>query len=758
MKFTQKNLAEFILDHRYAILFLVIALSLFFGFQLRHFKISHSIRSALPEDDPDIVYFDKFRKQFGDTELIMVGIQARDIFTYEVLTHIKKLTDLFKDMQHVQQVISLSNVVQFSGQNQNLTLTPFLKEIPTSAVELADKKRQALANKQWIKNIISADGKAASINILIPSLTYTDDRLKCVKEIRAILETHELEGVNCYLAGMSPIMCDTIDYIRRDFRRFMWLTPVLMALMLGLAFKTFRGLAIPLTVMMTSVVWTLGLFFWAGKSISMATTIMPVLVGVICLSDVIHIINRYYEAASVCNDKREVLVTTMENMVEACFLTSITTAVGFASLGFADIKPIREFGIWSAYGIMIAYVLGISLVPIILSFLDMPDRPTRDRYARSLVNMALHGIERLAAKDKIWMPLITVGLGIISIIGITKLSIESQISAELQKDAPSIRSMTFIEKNISGFRTLELAIEGRPGTFKEAWALKEIQKIQNYLDALPDVDKSLSLADFIGTFHRAMNGNQTEMGGIPDDSSTLADYLMLISMSDRSEMLNSFVTEDFAAARISARIHDKSTRQHLQMLTALEDFGRQHLDPRLKMRTTGALRLYATKTTALIKSQIRSLGFSFLVITLILIVYLRSIKTALIVMIPNMLPVIITLGVMGFSDITLNLSTVMIASIAIAITVDDTIHFLARYRSEVISGVPFLEAVKQTLRRSGQAMVFTSFVIAGGFFILVFSNVTLNRHFGLLTAFTMITALMADLFLLPYLIKSLRLR
>ena len=688
----------------------------------------------------------------------MVGIQAQDIFTYEVLTHIKKLTDLFQEVEYVQEVVSLSSVVQVTGQNQNLTVTPFLEEIPNTTLELADKKKHALANQQWIKNIISADGKAASINILIPALSRTEDRLKCVKAIRAILESHQLDGVNAYLAGMSPIICDTINYIRRDFKRFMWLTPVLMALLLGFAFRTFRGLAIPLTVMTTTVVWTLGLFFIAGKSINMATTLMPVLVSVICLSDVIHIINRYYEAASVCDDKREVLVTTMEHMINACFLTSITTAVGFASLGFAEIIPIRQFGIWSAYGIMISYVLGISMAPILLSFLDLPNKATKDRYARSLVYMALDGIERLAAKDKIWMPLITIGLGIISIIGITKLSIESQISAELHKDAPSIKSMAFIEKNISGFRTLEIAIEGKPGTFKETWALKEIQKIQGYLETLPDVDKSISLADFIGTFHRAMNGEDTEIGEVPEDNSTIADYLLLISMSDRSEILDSFVTGDYASTRVSARIHDKSTRRHLQLLSALENFGRQQLDPRLKLRTTGALRLYATKTTALIKSQIQSLGLSFLVIALILVVYLRSIKTALVVMIPNMLPVIITLGVMGFTDITLNLSTVMIASIAIAIAVDDTIHFLTRYRSEILSGVHVLEAVKQTLRRSGQAMVFTTFVIAGGFIILVFSNITLNRNFGWLTAFTMITALTVDLFLLPYLIKSLRLR
>jgi len=282
---------------------------------------------------------------------------------------------------------------------------------------------------------------------------------------------------------------------------------------------------------------------------------------------------------------------------------------------------------------------------------------------------------------------------------------------------------------MSAFSTLEMTIEGPPGVFREEWGFEEVRKIQRFLESLPGVDKVVSFANFIREFDRD---------------------IFLLETTDR---FDSFLSSDYSTARVSARIQPTSTAGQLELLSKVEESAPKELDKRLRFRTTGAARLYATKATALINGQVRSLGFSMVVITLLLILYLRSIRVGLLSMIPNVLPVLMTLGMMGLSGISLNLSTVMISCIAIAIAVDDTIHFLVRYRREILTNGRVTPAIERTMFESGRAMVFTSLVIAGGFSILLFSSFAPIEYFGLLTAFTMITALGADLLVLPFLIK-----
>jgi len=751
----QRRIAEFILAHRLSIGILLIVLTFVLAYQLRLFRISQSQHKDLPQDDPDLVFFEQFCRRFGDAELLIVAVAADDMFTTDNLRYLQHLTDLIGRVPDIAEVISLTNISDIRIDGDSIDVRPLLGEIPTDPTELAAIRSYILGNPYWVKNLISPDGTTASINAKLRYLREDETyRIAVVQKVREILRANPHPGTAVYVTGVSPLLADSLDYISLDLKRFIWLTPVLIILLLLLVFRTVRGALIPQTVIIASVVWIGGVFFTMGKAVGMVTTMLPTLIMVICLSDVIHVINHYYEEATKSDNRRQVILATMEHMISACFLTSITTAVGFASLLFADLQSIREFGVYSALGIMITYLLGMTITPIVLSLLPLPRTQRWQGYQQSIIAHTLLHIERFVQRDRWRIPLIVALLTIASIVGITRLSIETQISKFIPDNAPSIDGLNFIQDHMAGFSTLELAVEGPAEVFQEPWALQELEELQTFLRSLPGVDTAHSLTEFIKETNKVMHEGRDDFYALPTDRPTVAQYLLLLTMTGKAAFLNSFVSFDFSGARVSARIHSMSSAGHLALLQQVEAFAAQHLDPRLHLTTTGVVKLYATTVHALVNSQLRSLVFSFAIIALMIIVHLRSLRVGLLAMIPNLLPILMTLGIMGWLNISLNVATVMISCIALGIAVDDTIHFLTRYRREIAVNSEVGPAIHRTMLRCGRAIVFTSLIITAGYAVIIFSSFRPNRYFGLLTAVTMISALLADLIVLPYLVKT----
>jgi hypothetical protein len=293
--------------------------------------------------------------------------------------------------------------------------------------------------------------------------------------------------------------------------------------------------------------------------------------------------------------------------------------------------------------------------------------------------------------------------------------------------------------------------------FKEPWALAQVGALQRYVESLPESNKAFSVVDFVRTFNKVLHDDDPAFDRIPETRQAVAQYLLLFEMTGEQEMLERFVNADYSYTRISARIRSLGSAGHTELIEHIEKYASTQIDPRLKFETTGMVVLYASYTTALVKGQINSLIIAFFIITLMMIVHLRSLKIGLLSMVPNLMPVVLTIGVMGMMDISLNVATVMIACIALGIAVDDTIHYLSRYGEELRAGKSIDAAMERTIFGAGRGMIFTSLVITGGFFVLCFSSFHTNRAFGILTGITMITAVFADLLVLPVLIRTLKL-
>ncbi|HDH96479.1 MAG TPA: RND family transporter, partial [Proteobacteria bacterium] len=761
------RIARFILKYRFTTLIVVAGLTVLLLSQAVHLRFAQNLKNDLPKDDPEIVFFEKFHNQFSNSELSVITVSGRRVFHYDVLSYIDRLTRLISGVHDIKDVVSITNIYEIVGTPEGFEVKPFIEKVPKDTKKLKELERRALRNPEWVRDLISPDGTAAAINISIELLR--DDatfRFRVVKDIEHILKKNPPpEGVTVHFTGISTFGVEALKTMKRDMKEFAWLTPIIVIITLFFAFRNLRGVVVPHAILFTSVVWTLGVFMWRGNAISMITTMLPTLIGVICLSDVIHIITRYYEESYKSRDKKQVLENTLAHMIEPCFLTSSTTAVGFGSLATSRLLQVKLFGYYSALGIMISYILAITLTPVILSFLPLPRAGLRKRYQTGALTKVLNSVEDFVERDRFVVFTITAICVIAAIVGITRIRVETRISEFLPQNSPSVVGLRFLCEKFAGVSSLEMTLSGPPEIFKEPEALKAVSKLQDFLESLPEVDKVYSFANFVKKFNQAMHEGKEEFYTIPDSRDLIAQYLLLFSMTGREDLLGAFINYDYSWTRISARIKSMGSKGHLELLRKVEAWADKNLPKtvngkKLEFRTTGIVKLYAVITTALINSQLKSLGLALVFITILMIIHMRSLKIGLVSMIPNVIPIIITLGFMGWLDIALNVATVMISCIALGIAVDDTIHYLARYKHEVRSDEDrqIIPAMRRTMLNTGRAMVYTTVVIAGGFFILSFSSFLTNRAFGILTGVTMITALLADLLLLPVLVRVFKLR
>jgi uncharacterized protein len=750
--------AEFVLRARIPILAVALGLTVFLGRQSLRLRPEWNEQAELSSNDPHLVYFRQFLDRFGGQEFLLVVLRTDDVFTPDFLGYLRDLTETLRDTPHATEVVSLATVPLVRGAEEDARIEPFFSEIPADPEAAERLRREALGQPLWVGTLVAADGRAACINVMLPPMSGdANERLESVAAVREMLRQNPHPGVEVFYTGLSPLASDTLQVLGSDLRRFLLLTPLLILVCLSWAFRTWRGVLAPAIVISFSVLWTLGLLAASGGAIDICTTMLPTLVAVNCLSYAIHLLNAYHESCARGSDHRSILVRTIVHMAPALFMAALTTAIGFGSQSLSDLRSLRQLGIFSGIGILLAFILCLALVPAMLSFLPLPSKAAhRHRAVRSL-RWVLWRVAVFVSRDTWKIPVVLVLLVVLSAVGIGRIRVESQWARYLPESMPSIQGLRAVESELAGFYVLELELDAAPGTFRQPWALREIDRLQQQVAGMAGVDKVVSANDFLREAHRARNPAAADPASLPETAGQIAEYRLLYSVAGPGGLVDSFLAADGSSARLSVRIRTMTTADHLRLIAGIERFAAHNLDPRISLHTTGVVKLFAVKLHALVRSLFKSFGLSFLLIAALMSIQLRSLKAGLCSMIPNVLPIVLGFGLMGFLGIPLSASTVMIASVGIGIAVDDTIHVLLRYRRELGVGRAPASAMRRTLLGTGRAMVYSSLGLAAGFSILMFSGFRLNREFGFLTAFIMVVALLADLFVTPSLSRSFQL-
>lgn len=745
------RITENIIRMRIPILISIFIITIFFAFQLKKLRIDNSVEGFVVDNDPDKIYFEEFRSIFGSDEMIIIGFETKSVFDTQFLSVIDEVTEKLEKYKNIDDVISLTNVKEIRGSEGLLEVGDLIDHVPESKEEMELLRKAVYENPLHLNYLINKDESVTAIYAILPD-NDIEERVKdkMVEDVRNILNEAVSGDINYYVAGTPPIKRDMGSFLKRDQMIFTPLTFFLMALILYLAYRSVKCTILPLLMVIISLTWASGFIAITGRPITVVLSMLQPLLIVITVAHSVHLLSHYNENNLLIEDKSKSLRKTVTHMLLPCALTTITTAFGFSSLVISKIPPIRDFGFFTAVGVIFAFTIVLTVVPIILFYVKPPRTRLVKNKADGLVSRVLEGLSFFVMRRKLYVVLLCIVITTLSVMGIFRIKIETDFINYFKKDSDIYISTFFIQENLSGTSSLNVVIEGNgEGSMKEPSVLYQIEKLQHYLETKPQVRKTISIVDFLKDMNKAMHDGDTGYYVIPETRNLVAQYLLLYSISGDPDDFDRFVDFPYEKATVATRLIHMSSQDMRIFIQETRDYCENNFSEDLTVKVTGDTVLYNNMNRSLIESQIKSILLALFTIFLVMSLVFRSFYLGSLSMIPNLIPIFLTLGLMGWTGIHLDTSTIMIGSVAIGIAVDDTIHFMTRYFREISEGRDVEAAIKNTMMNAGKPIIFTTIVVGSGFFVLLFGSFVPVKWFGSLTAVTMFSALIGDLIVLP---------
>ncbi len=757
-----------VVDRPKTLLLLLFILTCVFGVYAKDIRLDSSVESLLSQDNPDSQYYAEVRQLFGSDEVGVVGLLAADIYTTDVLHKIQRLTEALENVEGVQEVLSLTNALDPIA--DVVEPPPLVAQIPTDQAGL-DTLRETLADRPiYLKNLVAADGKAAAINIFFVDMDDEEFMRRGIDEqIQAILDTERETGPEqLFYTGLPRFKVYSARAMQSDLSRFIPLTLLAIVIVLFASFRSLRGVLLPALTILVSLIWTLGIMVLAGSSLSLGSIALPPLILVLGTAYSLHMVAEYYELARPDGAVREVVLETLKKTSPPICITALTTVLGFLSLGVNPLASIRVMGIFSSVGILIAFLLSVLLVPAVLMQLRLPANPTV-AFAPG-VTTGLRRIGRFAIQNRLRVIGAALLFAVVAIWNLSSIQVDSNFQSFFRPNDPVRQATDAINEHLVGSMAFYVVIDGEEKDVMKQWdTLRRIKDLQSYINGLPGVDKTVSFVDYCELLDRGAQSGGGELlvgpGGEiiaappPDTPTTfwqepsqLRAVMQLVAGSPTS--FRSVASPDFARSNILVRTTLSGSQEISALAERISTYAREHFPPGLKVRPTGNLILLTETTGDIITGQIRSLSLAVSVIFVIMSAMFLSARIGLIAMIPNIFPIVIFFGLMGLSGAVLNLGTSIIASIALGIAVDNTVHLMTRLSAEVHATPDQETALLHTLGTVGKPSLYASVILFLGFLVLYFSTFVPIQEFGMLSAATMVVAFGADVILLPALLAT----
>lgn len=724
-------------------------------------QIDNSVDVFFNKKGANYINFEQWKQQFGSDQVVMIALQADDIFTTDHLSLISDLTEDCEMLPGVETVTSLATVNDITGQGQDFIVERFLDQIPDQDLELARLKNQALSNPLYVKNVISPDGTVAAVLVeLETDAAMVEDgssRKETIDAIQKILSSRVSPDVYVYLSGLTAIEYFYALYMQDDFKAFMPFLLMMIIAVMYLSFRSVKLVVLPLVSILISTACAMALLHLMGFSVNNVTTVIPPILMAIMIADSVHVIGDVLKrrASEAMNtDDRESLLVTMRHLAFPCFLTSATTAAGFWSLSLSSIAPVRQLGIIVGFGVVLALILSFTFLPsaarIWGAFAVRPSATVRMQNRLEAFLGVISRINQSYYKTIVILSVVLVG---VSAIGLMRIKAETSVIEYFRKSTPIYRATQFVENHLSGVHTVNISLKtGQRDFFKDPKALMILQEITGFLETIPEVDKVSSVNDYIKEIHRSFHDEDPVFYRIPESRRMVSQYVLLYGRQD----LEDFVDDDWQWATIRVRLKEHSTVRLSAVLDQMRHYLERYRNIGGEVRVIGQTVLEAETNNAVAQGQLKSLLLAMLVIFGMMFMVFRSFIIGLISVVPNILPILMNFGLMGFCGIHLDSATSMIAAVGIGIVVDDTIHFLYGFGEAFRENADHARAVDRALREKGRPIIFTSLILFFGFGVLSVSKFLPTAYFGMLSALLMFNALISDLFVLPSLLIWLR--
>ena len=738
---------HFVCAHSRVFLVLSLLVGISFGVFNLWLKTVNNVDYFKLENDPDMVFYDQVKAVFGNDEFFVIAFAADPLFSAEPLAMMADITGALEEIEEIDSVTSLTNVDDIIGAADYFEVRPFIEEIPTKVEDLDALKAQATHNYLYVGNLVSANAMTAAI--MVEAYDRPEDadyRKRLLDQTDAVLSKYRETGTAFFLGGWTTTNFSLSQYLKADMMIFIPATYVLIALVTWLFFRNITLTLLAVVNISMCLGATRGLMGLTGIALNNVTSIVIPLVMALSLCDSVHIFAHMDKHILDRHPERvDALTMVLRRVGMPCFLTTLTTAVGFLSLSFSEITPIKEFAWIASSGMVFEFFFSFFLLPPLLLLFD-PCKIYREQGPRQGLCNFIGWLNTVISRYHKPIVVFSCILVVLSLWLASQVRVETNLIDFFKKSSPVRVSMDFVEKRLSGVGTLDISLKADAmDTFKEPENLRLIERIQQYINALESVDKTMSFVDFLKDMNASFHNEDIRFYTVPASLEMVSQYLLVYDADD----IEDYVNTDYDHARILVRISEHSSGGQKKIVDKIQSYidGIDH--PGIDIRVTGRAVTDVNVIDALVRGQIVSLSTAALVISLIMFVVFRSFGIACLSMIPNFFPIILNFGIMGAFDIPLDTGTALISAVALGIAVDDTIHYLSEYQRQRAKKRSIAEALQNAAVRKGHAIISSSVILCIGFGVMVFSRFVPMIHFGLLSAIIMITALAGDLVVLP---------
>jgi len=729
---------------RIVLITILIVTITFFFIMKKNSRMETDLDKYMPQEHPAFIYSDQAEKWFDIKDGIIIAIENKDgIYNYDTLKKIKDLTRKLQKMKEIEKsdVVSLYTADNIVGTDEGLDVKAFYKRVPKTPEKLKELRTKVLSNEMVYGRLVSTDETVAVIVARIGDDVFSQ---KFYHQILDLVK--EYEGPEkLYVAG-RPIVEGTLAYLGpKDMKRMVPIVIVVIVVVLFLLLRSGKSTLFTMLVVLFSTIWTFGLMALLGVPIYSVSTMIPVMLVAIGVAYGVHLYSHLHLHLNQNPDinRREAVYNMIHEMWKPVMMAAVTTAIGFVSLLTSQVYPIKYFGLFTAFGVVVAFILSVLMIPsgILLFGIPRPKKKVKDVGEKDKGHFAHRFSDWIVHHRKLTF-ILTILIVAISIYGMSKVWINSSFLEKFEKNSDIVQTDRFVNEHFGGTSTLNVILEGeKSDTFKDPEVMRMLVRMQDdVVESLPVVGTAFSLGDYLKRMNRVMHADSAEYDIIPDSSELIAQYLLLYEMSGDPENLWQVVTEDYRKANVTFQLKSDNSKALKSAISIIDKYKPQFESKGVRLNYAGSGYKALVFTDLILQGQISSLALSLVIVITLLAIMFKKFTIGLIGSVPIIITTLISFGVMGLLGIPLSTTTALISSIAIGIGIDYAVHFIERYRVYASRNNNRTLVSHMTMHHSGRAILLNAVVVIAGFMVLLFSVFPPNRVLGALVSLNMFTS------------------
>jgi len=757
------KVSRIILRNKILLLSILAVLTMFLGYHALNVEMSYDYALLLPKKDQAYKDSQKFNEVFGEEgNLIIVGIQDSSFFSLEHFSRWKRLCNELKQVDGVENLLSVSNtynLIKNKEEKQFEVVMAFPDSISTQ--EELDKYADEFKQLPFYRKLVYNEES----NAYILAITVNKDKMRTKEREDMVLGIQKVchafekdENVKLHYSGLPYIRVVNAIKIKRELYMFSALALLICIIVLYIFFRSLKAVLVPVLIVLVGVIWAMGMLSLFGYKITLLSGMIPPLLIVIGIPNSIYMLNKFHHEYVSHGNKVKALQRVIIKIGNATFLTNLTTASGFATFIIVKSDILRQFGIIASLNILGLFVLSLLLIPIIFTFIEPPSSRHVGHLESKFVSAIIRRLTYVTQNYRRVVYLVTIGVIAVGIYGITLMRSSGYMVDDIPKSDPVYIDLKFFEKNFNGIMPLEIMVDTKkPQAVMQLSTFDKIERLEDRLAEYPELSASTSLLNLLKFSKQAFYNGNEKYYSLPNNREKNFILQYASTGEENANLLHSFIDSTRQTTRISIRVKDVGTKRMDQLYTSFNTVIDSIFTPdKYDVIVTGSSILAYKGNQYLLKNLFSSLGLAILLISTFMAIMFSSWRMVIMSLTPNIIPLIFTAAIMGFTNIPIKASTILVFSIAFGISVDNTIHFLAKYRQELnVTNWDIRKSVVLALKETGVSMIYTSVVLFFGFGIFTISNFGGTQAMGILVSLTLLVAVTSNLLLLPSLLFGL---